>query len=66
MGLFERMFRRSGERKREDGDRCMECGMTGGKHTDWCPAAPAASLEGKQDMTLEEGPAGEDQRDSHH
>ena len=65
MGLFERIFRRSGERKREDGDRCMECGMTGGKHTDWCPVVPEAGVEDTPDTIPEEGPEAEGQTESH-
>ncbi len=40
MGLFGRFSRKSGERRLEGSGRCMECGMTGGQHTDWCPAVP--------------------------
>ena len=39
MGLFRRFFRKSGDPDREGAHRCMECGMTGGEHTDWCPVA---------------------------
>lgn len=37
MGLLGSLFGRSKDR-RPSTDRCMECGMTGGEHTDWCPA----------------------------
>lgn len=65
MGLFERIFRRSDEGKREDSDRCMECGMTGGKHTDWCPITPGAGVEDTSDTIPEEGPEAEGQTESH-
>lgn len=35
MGLFDGLF--GSKKKTESGDRCMECGMTGGQHTEWCP-----------------------------
>ena len=38
MGLFGRFTRKSGDREDEGSHRCSECGMTGGNHTDWCPA----------------------------
>jgi len=40
MGLFGRFSRKAGDRKPEGSGRCTECGMTGGEHTDWCPAVP--------------------------
>lgn len=39
MGLFGLFEKREPEAK----DRCNECGMTGGRHTDWCPAATTDS-----------------------
>ena len=39
MGLFGRFSRKPDDRKGEGARRCMECGMTGGEHTDWCPIA---------------------------
>jgi len=65
MGLFGRMFRRSGERTREDDDRCMECGMTGGNHTDWCPVVPDTGVEDMPDTTPGEGPESEGRTESH-
>ena len=40
MGILGGLFGRSGSRKGTDPNRCMECGMTAGSHTDWCPAVP--------------------------
>lgn len=37
MGLFGSLFGKS--KMRQEGEpRCNECGMTGGRHTAWCPA----------------------------
>lgn len=39
MGFLGGLFGRSGDHKHVATDRCMECGMTDGIHTDWCSAA---------------------------
>lgn len=36
MGLIGKLFGGSDE-STDAADRCNECGMTGGRHTDWCP-----------------------------
>jgi hypothetical protein len=59
MGLFGRLFRRSGARKGEGEARCMECGMTGGEHTDWCPAVSDDEPDLVSDPTLERRPEAE-------
>ena len=41
MGFLGGLFGRSSDRKAATTDRCMECGMTGGSHTGWCPTAAA-------------------------
>lgn len=41
MGLFGRLFGKS-DRRDATVARCNECGMTGDRHTDWCPAAAEA------------------------
>lgn len=61
MGLFARFFGRERDGRGEGGPRCMECGMTGGEHTDWCPLAaqpePGAAPETtSQARTEAEGP----------
>ncbi len=45
MGILEGLFGRSSARKGTDPNRCMECGMTGGSHTDWCPVVGAEAAE---------------------
>jgi hypothetical protein len=35
MGVLGNLF---GKKEPQSRDRCMECGMTEGRHTDWCPA----------------------------
>lgn len=44
MGILGGLFGRSSARKGTDPDRCMECGMTRGSHTDWCTAVPDQSM----------------------
>ena len=49
MGMLDGLFGRSRDRKAIAKDRCMECGMEGSAHTDWCPAgedraAPAVEI----------------------
>ena len=39
MGFLAGLFGRSRDRKHVATDRCMECGMTEGIHTDWCSAS---------------------------
>lgn len=39
MGFLGGLFGRSSDRDVGTKDRCMECGMTGGGHTDWCSNA---------------------------
>jgi hypothetical protein len=39
MGFLGGLFGRSRDRKHAATDRCMECGMTKGRHTDWCTAS---------------------------
>jgi len=39
MGFLGGLFGRSNDRKRVVTDRCMECGMTEGTHTNWCSAS---------------------------
>ena len=41
MGFLDGIFGRSSDRKAPATDRCMECGMAEGTHTDWCPGAAA-------------------------
>jgi len=61
MGLLGGLFGRTKDRRSPATDRCMECGMTGGDHTDWCPTlenqeeerAPAAR-SGPSDAPPEE------------
>ncbi len=53
MGLFGRFSRKGRERSGDTGPRCMECGMTGGDHTDWCPAADAEEPRVAADQTPE-------------
>ena len=43
MGFLGGLFGRSRDRKGVAKDRCMECGMTDGTHTDWCPGAADAA-----------------------
>ena len=43
MGFLGGLFGRSRDREAVAKDRCMECGMTKGVHTDWCPAAADAA-----------------------
>ena len=59
-------FGRSKNRKDAGADRCMECGMTGGRHTGWCPSAaemaspeptePEATTLPAPDPAVEAGP----------
>lgn len=60
MGLFGRLFRKSGDREGERSTRCMECGMTGGEHTDWCPALPKQEADLPSDDALDGGRQPED------
>ena len=46
MGFFKGRFGRSHRPKGTDSGRCMECGMTGDSHTDWCPAVAEHAAEG--------------------
>ena len=39
MGFLGGLLGRSGDRKHVATNRCMECGMTEGTHTDWCSAS---------------------------
>jgi hypothetical protein len=43
MGFLGGLFRRSSDREVGMEDRCTECGMTGGGHTDWCSHGAAAA-----------------------
>ncbi len=43
MGFLGGLFGRSSDRKKVATDRCMECGMTKGTHTEWCPGAADAA-----------------------
>ena len=45
MGILGGLFGRSSARRGTDPNRCMECGMTGGSHTDWCPVVGAEAAE---------------------
>ena len=45
MGLLGGLFGGSDEEKGATADRCMECGMTGGEHTDWCPTGGETRTE---------------------
>ena len=42
MGFLGGLFGRSSDSKGVATDRCMECGMTEGTHTEWCPGAADA------------------------
>jgi hypothetical protein len=46
MGLLGGLFGRSKERRTAATDRCMECGMTGDAHTEWCPAVAEGGTGG--------------------
>ena len=39
MGFLGGLFGRSRDRSDVAKDRCMDCGMTDGEHTDWCTSA---------------------------
>ena len=58
MGFLGGLFGRSSDRKNVATDRCMECGMTKGSHTEWCPgaakaaAAPEATRETGASQTM--------------
>jgi hypothetical protein len=60
MGFLGGLFGRSSDRKSVATDRCMECGMTKGSHTEWCPgaakaaAAPEATRETGASQTMPE------------
>jgi len=54
MGLFGRFFGKERDGKAEGGPRCMECGMTGGEHTDWCPIASTHEPDTARDAAAEE------------
>ena len=57
MGFLAGLFGRSGDRKHVATDRCMECGMTEGTHTDWCSAsADVASAPAPQTPAPETTP----------
>ncbi len=43
MGFLKGLFGRSKNPPATASDRCMECGMTGGTHTTWCPSVAAAA-----------------------
>ena len=43
MGFLGGLFARSSDPKDAAKDRCMECGMTEGTHTEWCPGAADAA-----------------------
>lgn len=45
MGLLGGLFGGSKDRRPTATDRCMECGMAGGAHTDWCPAAAEDAVD---------------------
>ena len=52
MGILGRLFGASDSGDGTDVGRCNDCGMAGGRHTDWCPTAreerastPAAPAE---------------------
>lgn len=40
--------------------RCNECGMTAGRHTDWCPLAPADREEARAAEPRASSARGED------
>ncbi len=63
MGLFGRS-RKSGERKPGGSPRCMECGMAGGEHTDWCPAEPKEEPNVPSGRSLERYPEAEGLKES--
>lgn len=52
MGLLGRLFGKSDGRDTA-ADRCNECGMTGGRHTEWCPAV---AEDGDQERPRTESP----------
>lgn len=55
MGFLGGLFGRSGDRKDVATDRCMQCGMTKGAHTEWCPGAPdVAAAPAPESKTPEE------------
>ena len=43
MGFLGGLFGRTSDRKHVVTDRCMECGMSEGTHTEWCPSVPDAA-----------------------
>jgi hypothetical protein len=43
MSVLMGLFGRSKDRKGPALDRCMDCGMSDGKHTGWCPAPREAT-----------------------
>lgn len=66
MGLFGRFSRKSGDREGEGAHRCMECGMTGGEHTDWCPiASEAEDVDIMSGTAPERGAEDEGEAESH-
>jgi hypothetical protein len=65
MGLFGRFFRKSGDREREGAHRCMECGMTGGEHTDWCPVASEKDVDSTPRTVPEPGMEDEGRAEPH-
>jgi hypothetical protein len=64
MGLFGRVFRKSDDRKGEGAHRCMECGMTGGEHTDWCPVASEKDVDAMTGTAPEREPEDEGRTES--
>lgn len=65
MGLFGRFFGKERKGKGEGGPRCMECGMTGGEHTDWCPLASTPEPDATRGATAEERAEAESPPQSH-
>jgi hypothetical protein len=64
MSILMGLFGRSKDRKRPATDRCMDCGMTDGKHTKWCPAPREATQHGPPPPPMESG-AGETENEAH-
>lgn len=52
MGLLGRLFGKSDE-KDTAADRCNECGMEGGRHTEWCPLVAAEPQDDRDDRPRE-------------
>lgn len=52
MGLLGRLFGKS-EEKDAAVDRCNDCGMAGGRHTDWCPLATEQREDDRDDRPRE-------------